>query len=441
MRPLTVSSIGACAALAFTSLVLFPTAGESPRTSLLAGSVTDAVPGSTQSLPLVPLAAESSDRAPGAAAIGLPARDVHPFSLVGVVWRDPSAELHGTVQVRARGRDDGDWSAWQDLAVHSDDAPDAGSPERGSTDRGSTAPLWVGDSDGVQVRVTPEPSTDKAPTALPAGLRVELVDPGADPEAQERATRYEGEPAAASDTASAVNTGLISEDGTEIEPLSKEATEIESAQFNPELSPAMRPFIGPRPGIVTRRGWGADESIREKAFKYTDTVKAAFVHHSATGNDYRCSEAPAVLRSIYRYHVKSLGWADFGYNFAVDKCGRIYEGRAGGVTRAVLGAHTYGFNNNSMGIAVLGTYTSTAPSAEAVEAVAKLTAWKLGLYGANPKATVTLVSGGGKFAVGSKVSMHVIAGHRDGFATDCPGAKLYGQLTTARTDSAKLQGR
>jgi hypothetical protein len=94
-----------------------------------------------------------------------------------------------------------------------------------------------------------------------------------------------------------------------------------------------------------------------------------------------------------------------------------------------------------MGIAVLGTYGSTTPPAAAVNAVAKLTAWKLGLHGVNPKGKTTLVSAGGKYKKGKKVTFNSIAGHRDGFVTACPGARLYGKLGTARTTSAKYQGR
>ena len=91
----------------------------------------------------------------------------------------------------------------------------------------------------------------------------------------------------------------------------------------------------------------------------------------------------------------SSGWRDIGYNFLVDKCGNIYEGRAGGVAKAVMGAHTLGFNTDSMGIAVLGSFGTTKPSGAAVTAIAKLTAWKLGLFGANPKGKTYLKSGGG----------------------------------------------
>ncbi|MFJ9639844.1 peptidoglycan recognition protein [Streptomyces sp. NPDC101178] len=444
--------------------------------------------GSTQSLPLAPLATPSNRVAGAPAAQGLPQRDARPFSLVGVVWDDAEAELHGTVQVRTRATGTTRWSDWQDVETHNaEHAADLGSAEReGRTVRGATAPLWVGDSDGVEVRVRPEAPDpqDRAATSvpLPEGMRLELVDPGEGPgeggaegpgekpgEGSGESTgedaapepargapagRAAAVPAGFAETpptaavlpevltaetaaASAVNAELAELGATVIPALSRAQT-LESV----ELAQGAKPYIGPRPGIVTRKGWGADEKLREKNFAYTKTVKAAFVHHSATGNNYTCKQAPSVLRSIYRYHVKSSGWRDFGYNFAVDKCGNIYEGRAGGVTKAVLGAHTLGFNSNTMGIAVLGSYASTNPPAAAVTAVSKLTAWKLGLFGGNPKGKVTLVSGGSnKYKAGVKVKMNVISGHRDGFATECPGARLYKKLGTARTSSAKLQGR
>ncbi|SCE44425.1 N-acetylmuramoyl-L-alanine amidase [Streptomyces sp. DvalAA-19] len=492
MRALLVTSAGVTCAMALT-LPLATSAAAAPTPDLHSASsrppsTSPASPGagppavragaaepagSTQSLPLAPLAA-SSDRVAGAPAVqGLPQRDARPFSLVGVVWDDPEAELHGTVQVRTRATGTTRWSEWQDIETHNaEHAADLGSAEReGRTVRGATAPLWVGDSDGVEVRVrphSPEESDhhgsaqpqDRAatPVPLPEGLRLELVDPGEDPAPEPGRSAPTGRaavtPAVFADTpstaavlpealtaevaaASAVNAELAELGATAIPALTQKET-LESVN----AAPGAKPYIGPRPKIITRKGWGADEKLRERNFAYTKTVKAAFVHHSATGNNYTCKQAPSVLRSIYRYHVKSSGWRDFGYNFAVDKCGNIYEGRAGGVSKAVLGAHTLGFNTNTMGIAVLGSYGSTNPPAAAVTAVSKLTAWKLGLFGANPKGKVTLVSGGSnKYKAGVKVSMNVISGHRDGFATECPGARLYKKLGTARTSSAKLQGR
>ncbi|MEV4431145.1 peptidoglycan recognition protein [Streptomyces sp. NPDC049602] len=437
------------------------------------------LPGSTQSLPLVPLGAATRSLGGGATGSGeqgLTRRDVRPFSLVGVVWDDPAAPLHGTVQVRTRPTGGGAWSPWQDVETHNEEHGADPDTAEGSAQalRGSTAPLWVGDSDGVEIRVRGE-------EALPAGLRLELVDPGEDPAAApEEGAQQEGAPrdgapatrsamvpaapaapaapaglSAAEAAASGVNAQLAPYGATWIPALSKEETELTVRNMPQEAAAPQRqagqaahaavaaqPYIGPRPKIITRKGWGADERLREKGFVYTKTIKAAFVHHSATGNNYTCRQAPSVLRSIYRYHVKSSGWRDFGYNFAVDKCGNIYEGRAGGVAKPVMGAHTLGFNTNSMGIAVLGTFSKSNPPAAAVTAVARLTAWKLGLYGVNPKGTSYLISGGGNlYKKGRKVRFNAIAGHRDGFATECPGVRLYGKLGTARASSAKYQGR
>lgn len=126
----------------------------------------------------------------------------------------------------------------------------------------------------------------------------------------------------------------------------------------------------------------------------------------------------------------------------MDKCGNIYEGRAGGVAKPVMGAHTLGFNTNSTGIAVLGTYSSSNPPSAAVKAIARLTAWKLGLHGANPRGSTYLKSGGGNlYRKGKNVRLKVISGHRDGFATECPGRRLYNKLGSARSSSAHLQGR
>ncbi|MET7318985.1 peptidoglycan recognition protein [Streptomyces sp. NPDC005549] len=422
MRGFLASSTGVTCAAAL-ALPLAPPAAAATSSAPPATSSTARpgayAPGGTQSLPLAPLA---RDRAPGAAEQGLRRRDVRRFSLVGVVWDSPATELHGRVEVRTRTVATGTWSGWRELETHNaDHAADPDTPESTSGRvRGATAPLWVGESDGVEARVRAEnpPGTIRSAAPLPAGLRLELVDPGKDgPQTTTRA-RTQAEPA--------VLPALPARSAVPARPARQKA----------------EPHVGPRPSITTRRGWGADEKLRDRGYVYTKKVKTAFVHHSATGNNYRCSQAPSVIRGIYRYHVNSMGWRDLGYNFLVDKCGRIYEGRAGGVSKPVLGAHTLGFNSNSMGIAVLGTYSSKKPSSAALKAIARLTAWKVGLYGMNPRGKTYLKSGGGNlYRKGKKVRLNVISGHRDGFATNCPGKKLYAKLGTARSKAAKYQGR
>ncbi|MEU6217439.1 peptidoglycan recognition protein [Streptomyces sp. NPDC047022] len=470
MRGYLASSFGLACATVLTLTSALPSAAAGPdpmrtRNVPAAESFAGAqIPGSTQSLPLQPL---GPHRAGAAVERGLEATAVRSFSLAGVVWDDPGVELHGRVQIRTRSSRTGVWSAWQELETHNrGHGPDPATMEgRSSRMRGSTAPLWVGDSDGVEVRVRAEAvqtGETRAPV-LPDGLRVELVDPGVDPRSDALGQAGQGVSAAASASrwsggaygsessaelaASAVNANLAPLNATVIPALSREATRKTANRWavaEPRKGGpgAAGPFIGPRPRIVTRAGWGADESLREPGFVYTGSVKVAFVHHTVTGNNYSCSQAPSIIRGIYRYHVVSSGWRDIGYNFLIDKCGTIYEGRAGGVDKPVMGAHTLGFNTNSTGIAVLGTFTNAAPSTAAMNAIASLTAWKLGLSGMDPRAKTYLQSGGGNlYPKGQNALLNVISGHRDGFATECPGEMLYGRLGTARSAAARLQGR
>ncbi|MET7981156.1 MULTISPECIES: peptidoglycan recognition protein [unclassified Streptomyces] len=465
MRGFLASSVGvSCAAALALPLALPATPAQAGPSTVTSEA---AAPGSTQSLALVPLTRRRS-LGPSAQTQGLARRNVRPFSLVGVIWDDPASELNGRVQVRTRATGTGDWSRWQDVETHNDEhAPDPDTAESASHRvHGSTAPLWVGDSDGVEVRVEaertaraaadgleegtpkdPEERRAAVPAAapLPGGLRLELVDPGGDPPAPDARTAGRAGGAPSGLRARSVHAGVPEGEGgtaaTRIPALSREETE---RTYFPDGTAQMRmaPYIGPRPSIITRRGWGANENLRERGFLYTKSVKAAFVHHTASGNKYSCSQAPSVIRSIYRYHVVSSGWRDIGYNFLVDKCGNIYEGRAGGVAKAVMGAHTRGFNTNSMGIAVIGSFGTTKPTDATLKAISRLTAWKLGLYGADPRGKTYLKSAGGNlYRKGKNVRLNVISGHRDGFATECPGRLLYGKLGTARTTAARYQGR
>ena len=194
------------------------------------------------------------------------------------------------------------------------------------------------------------------------------------------------------------------------------------------------------PVIVTRSEWGADESLRNAAPSYA-TVKMAFVHHTASGNLYSSADAPALVRGIYAYHTQSLHWNDIAYNFIVDRFGTIYEGRYGGVARGVVGAHVYGFNTGSTGVSVMGTFIDEVPPAEAVTALERLLAWKLGVHGLDPAGTARLTCGAAeKYATGATVTFPVIAGHRQANYTECPGSALYALLPAIRTDVAKRVG-
>ncbi|MEU0222028.1 N-acetylmuramoyl-L-alanine amidase [Streptomyces sp. NPDC006265] len=315
-------------------------------------------------------------------------RTTEPFSLIGVTWDDPDAALDGTAEVRTRSRESGAWSAWQPLETDGR-RPETGPDRDRSGVRGSTQPLWTGPSDGVQVRVSG--------SRLPEGLRVELVDP---------------------------------ENGSDA---------VHTAAVDPDVvGPAAGPLSAERPAMTSRSAWGADESLVEDPPTYTGDTKAMFVHHTAGTNDYTCSESASIVRGVFLYHVLSNGWNDIGYHFLVDKCGTVFEGRAGGVDKPVLGAHTYGFNTATSSVSVLGDYSTAATNAAVRASVAKVAAWKLGLYGIDPTGATVLTSGAdnGKYKLGQKVAFHRISGHRDGYPTECPGQHLYDDLPEIRTLAA-----
>jgi hypothetical protein len=168
-------------------------------------------------------------------------------------------------------------------------------------------------------------------------------------------------------------------------------------------------------------------------------VHLAFVHHTVTANDYAPEDSREMVLGICRYHRNSNGWDDVGYNFLVDKYGTIFEGRAGGLDQPVVGAQAQGYNSVSTGVANLGNYEDVPPTDAALDAIARLLAWKLPLHGAPVEGEVTVTSAGGssnRYPSGRGVTFQRISGHRDGNATACPGAQLYLQLPRVREMAA-----
>ncbi|MFF7362745.1 N-acetylmuramoyl-L-alanine amidase [Streptomyces sp. NPDC008125] len=406
-------------------------------------------------------------------------KDTKPFSLLGVTWTDPAARISGTVEARTRSVATGEWTGWLPLATDID-----GRTETGQAGvRGTTEPRWVGASNGVEVRVT---SGGSSSAGLPAGLRLDTVDPGAsglDAETaaytQDMTEGTEGsgedgetaEPtptdtASAPETPAPADTGATPETGglpgTATDEPTSEPTTAAPTTGAPSVTPTPTapgptPTVAsptpsastgpvstmPRPPIVSRAAWGANEALNDEAPEYTTSVKAVFVHHTAQTNDYNCADSPAIMRSLHAFHVQSNGWKDLGYNFIVDKCGTIFEGRKGGVDKPVFGAHTYGFNRETAGIAVIGMYSDTKAATAATTAVARLAAWKLGQYRGDPAGTTTLVAGatqksgtGISYTAGKTYAFKQISGHRDGYNTECPGTALYGQLGAIRSAAA-----
>lgn len=201
----------------------------------------------------------------------------------------------------------------------------------------------------------------------------------------------------------------------------------------------------PRPRILPRSVWLHDTGAPDRPPpRYDDRVVAVFVHHTDSPNDYDCADTPRIIRSQYEGQTRDRSWDDIGYNFLVDRCGTLYESRAGGIDRPVTGAHTQGFNHRTAGIAAIGTFTEGASVPAAMtDAIAALVAWKLGLTGIDPRAGVRLVSSNShsRYPRGTTALLPAVAAHRDAYMTRCPGPALADRLPAVRLRAAALQGR
>ena len=186
----------------------------------------------------------------------------------------------------------------------------------------------------------------------------------------------------------------------------------------------------PKPTIYSRAQWGANEKMREQTPPSYGTVKTGFMHHTVNANSYTRAQVPALLRGIYAYHTQSRGWRDIGYNYLVDRFGRIWEGRWGGVDRAVVGAHTLGYNEVSFAMSAIGNFDIAKPPPAVVAAYSKLFAWKLSIY--NISATNPRIAVKGRY-------LQAINGHRDVGQTACPGRYLYARLTYIRNRAREIQ--
>ena len=202
----------------------------------------------------------------------------------------------------------------------------------------------------------------------------------------------------------------------------------------PQARPAARAAQVGQPAIVRRSEWGASACPPRSAPAYGE-VKAVHVHHTVSLNDYGPEDGPAMVLAICRYHRNSNGWSDIGYQALVDKYGVLYEGRAGGLDKAVIGAQAQGFNAQTAGISSIGDHTGLAATPQTINAIASYIRWKLPVHGQPLSGPVTLVSAGGsltKYGAGAQVRLQRVIGHRDTGATACPGAALYAQLAGLR---------
>ncbi|WP_431195873.1 N-acetylmuramoyl-L-alanine amidase [Mycobacterium camsae] len=201
---------------------------------------------------------------------------------------------------------------------------------------------------------------------------------------------------------------------------------------------------GQPPNVIIRAQWGADEMLRRRAPVYDNGIKAGVLHHTATVNEYGPQDSAAIVRSIYAYHTRNLGWPDIAYNALVDKYGQVFEGRFGGLARPVQGTHTGGFNRNTWAVCMIGEFDAVGPTPVQVRTVGRLFGWRLAMDGVDPHGSTALTSDGGPYTRvprGAVVTLPSIFAHRDVSDTDCPGKLGYVLMSQIRDIATKFTSR
>ncbi len=189
--------------------------------------------------------------------------------------------------------------------------------------------------------------------------------------------------------------------------------------------------LAPKPPVVSRAAWGADLAdggCPPQGPPEYGSVQAAVIHHTVNANDYTPQVAPSIVLGICRFHVYGNGWNDIGYNALVDRYGTLYEGRAGGLKRPVVGAQAQGFNSQTTSIASIGDHTTEAPTPQAQRSIVQFLAWKMAMNHATPATgAVQLTSAGGpesRYPAGTVITVPRVLGHTTLGLTACPGGAM-----------------
>ena len=364
--------------------------------------------------------------------------EVDRFFVAGFTWTG-GADLPDGVRIYLRVRENGSWSPW-----YLSEAADSGRDDRATP---GTGEFVTGGADAIQASVVG--------SSLPAGLKLALVP-----------SRPQGEELLGADdlkTTEAAPTPVIedasasqSQQGSQVDPaamtLSASPAPVAQPAAASVTAPATVPVVAPAAtttnglpvAVTTRAEWGANASYMSWDPEYARAGHVV-VHHTAGTNSYSAGQSASIVRGIYYYHAVVLDWGDIGYNFLVDKFGTVFEGRSGSVAapagRMSIGAHARGVNTGTMGISMMGDYSTVSPSDAQLSSVGKMAGWFL------KRAGISDVTGWAglhvwtteRYQAGSTISMPRILGHRDVGYTTCPGNVGYSKLGTIRA-IAKAQG-
>ncbi|XP_033223719.1 peptidoglycan-recognition protein LC-like [Belonocnema kinseyi] len=157
--------------------------------------------------------------------------------------------------------------------------------------------------------------------------------------------------------------------------------------------------------FVSREEWLAQPPAQPLA-KMSLPVKYVFISHTVSDFCYTQSECTKKVRLTQTYHIESNHWSDIAYSFLVGGDGLVYVGRSWDNE----GAHTFNWNNISIGISFIGTFNDFIPPKNQLHAAQKLI--ELGVK------------------EGKITEDYILLGHRQVAKTLSPGDALYKIIQT-----------
>ena len=301
------------------------------------------------------------------------------FDLVGLLWDSGQVDR---LWVQTRGSD-GVWREWSEVPVDADHDED-------QSRRGGSAPVFTGLSTAVRFVID----------GTPLSTQAMLINSQSG-----STTSFSG--------VGPVRTGELS---------------TESLLDPPEPN-------WPGPDFIRDRStWDTSGCRNPEANLSYNQPKALVIHHTAGSNSYSEADVPGIISAICTFHVTGRGWDDIGYNFLVDKYGNVWEGRTSSKTSPVQGAHTAGYNSQTQGVAMLGTFSNIQPSQAQLNGLTQTLEWLTGWYSIDPTKQVTLSAGASDTgpAEGTEAFVSTVLGHRDLGSTSCPGGAFYSTLANLR---------
>jgi hypothetical protein len=156
--------------------------------------------------------------------------------------------------------------------------------------------------------------------------------------------------------------------------------------------------------LITRAQWGArDYRLPNGATLYSGQRRGVKLHYLGTPyTDRPHTGCAAYVRQIQAQHMDGNGWSDVGYSFLVCTHGYVYEGR--GLRRRNSANGSTSLNNQDYAVLLLvGSSGLTQPTDEQLD-------------GARDAIDYCRREGPAGTWLG---------GHRDGYATSCPGDAVY----------------